>query len=413
MTLFNRLCRALPAGSQNAWAGAKSRLGAFFVGLAFGAAGIAVLWSGTLHPILKVQSAAGWLETSAQVLESKLDDNQEEFSILYRYEVNGKTYQSDQFNPTDSKRNYATQSMLEAHHAYPVGKIITIRVNPDNHGEAIVEHSIHPTAWIGLLFPIPFLTVGFCGIIWALFGGRVHSRSLQLREQVARQAEQAGCHHIARRLRDPAPPDDESILFLDGDDRLAGLGSLAVCLFVNGIVGTFVLLMILMFASGEAMAILLFFFLLPFEWIGIGLLLNTLRWLGGQRAPDYLFLANPVSPHPGPMQIQTQWLFLGKPNQTSRYQKCELNVTRGSVHQAYSWFKKKKQMARLEPNTAFISITRQPDNLSGKQQFVIPPEIKPDFRGNYQGAISLTIRWKQRGEKPQIREFVLGQTEND
>ncbi|NWK55452.1 DUF3592 domain-containing protein [Verrucomicrobiaceae bacterium N1E253] len=413
MTLIDRLLRASSPGRSIAWSG---RLLALAIGLLFGGAGLAILWSTGLGPILKVQAAQSWIAAEGTIIDSGVDSDDEggkNLTIRYRYQVNGKTYESDQYNPTETSRNFATESLEQAKEAHPVGTAVTVWVNPDDHQEAIIDRSVQPIAWMSFFFPLPFLTAGICGIGWAVLGGYLGKRSLQLREHAARRADKAGCHHLANRLRDPSDDDNESILFLDGDDRLAGAGSLALCCFVNGIVGTFVLVMILMFLSGEGMAIFLFFFLLPFEWIGIGILINTLRLLTGPRAPDYLIIAKPAQPQAGPMTINIQWLFLGRSNKVSRYRELELTVTRGDVHHAYAWFKKKKQTRQVQAAKETISIANSPKSLSGEHSFHIPADSKNNKWGNYQGTTSLMIRWKARGEKQRLQEFILGQTEND
>ena len=417
MLMVNRLLRTIPPVSGGSFNG---RLLAFAIGLIFGAGGLGVLWSASLSPILTNLEAEQWQKSEATIISSSLSNSGDDgvkISILYSYQFQRNEYLGDVFNPTETPRNFATKSIREAVKSNPAGKVVPVWVNPENPNDAILDRTILPIAWMGFLFSIPFLTVGVVGISWAFLAGYVQRTSKHLREIAAQQAEQSGALHLATRLRDfdSAPEETgETILFLDGEDRVSGLGSLTLCLFVNGIISIFVFVMILMFESGNGMAIILFFFLLPFTWIGIGILIGTIRQLTGPRSPDYVILAHPTDPVAEAMDINLHWLCLDKNRNSPQHLDLRLSVARDSRASTYSWFRKKHlqrciELAMADQNT--LNITGQ---TTGESTFKIKEATKGKFFKSYQGNINLIVQWKTREAKKNMRSFTLGQTpQND
>ena len=413
MTLANRLLRTFSPGSSHSF---KGRLLAFVFGLIFGSGGLAVFWSLSLDPVLKNLEAEHWHQAEGTVISSSLSTDDEggmTFSILYTYQIQGNEHQCDVYNPTDTSRNFATESLKKAIADYPAGKTVTVWVNPEDYEDAVLDRSIQPIAWMGFIFSIPFLTVGIVGLSWAFFAGYVHKKSQHLRELAALQADKAGASYIAERLRDfskDSEKTNETILFLDGDDRAAGLGSLALCFFVNGIVLVFVFVMVLMFSSGNIMAIILFFFLLPFEWIGIGIFLATIRKLTGPRSPDYVILAHPTEPVAEAMEIELHWLYLGKNRNISHYQELRLIVARDNSKNSFLWLNRNKQQQIIESATKDQNSIDITGKITGESTFHLTKSDQPSRFNTYQGSVDFIVQWKTLGVPQAIKSFTLGQT---
>lgn len=412
MTLIDRLIRASsPQGHIG------SRLIALVFGALFGASGIAVLWSTCLFPVTKSASAQDWPVVAATILESGLTPDQENVIIKYEYTLNQQIYQGDTYSYTDISRNFARASFHQAIAKHPENSIKLVRYNPGNHKESILDPSIHPIAWMGIFFSVPFITVGICGITWALAGGWITKRNRILREEAAQSADQRGAHHIANCLRNDSPAKDETVIFLDGQDRLNAMGLLAVCLFWNGIVSVFLFVSFLMFLSGSVVVWLLAFFLLPFVFIGLILSREMAHRFFFAQAPNYVFVASPTAPVVSSMKVNLHWFFLGDSRDGHRIQKFNFLVSRGAGMGSFAPFKRKEKLKNKL--TELVNLAALPEEkFTGQRRFELPAvSLKSYFFGSvkqpYQGSVDLLVTWKMRGQKQSLRDYTLDQTDND
>ena len=103
---------------------------------------------------------------------------------------------------------------------------------------------------------------------------------------------------------------------------------LFACFFWNGIVGVFLMVMILGLIGGSSSAWFLFFFLIPFVMVGGWLIVHCVKQLTGTRTPDFVFLASPVDPRPSPMEVSLSWVFLAEPQELLAYSYLDFQVCR-------------------------------------------------------------------------------------
>lgn len=412
MTLLNRVLRASsPQGSIG------GRLIALLFGSTFGAAGVAVLWSSCISPVSKSILAQNWPEVPCTILESELTPDQENVLIKYEYHIAQQTYQGDTYSFTDTARNFARASFHQAVENYQAGSTAQVRVNPKDHEESVLDPSIQPIAWMGIFFSTPFITVGICGLTWALGAGWITNRSLQLREKAAECVDKRGAHQIADWLRSNTAEQDVVILFLDGKDRLDGLGLLALCLFWNGIVSVFLFGMILMLISGSVMAWFLGIFLLPFIFIGACILKEMIRSFTGHAAPNYVMVVSPTKPEAGKMTITYQWCFLGDARDYNRIQRVHFLIRRGEGAKGLTKLKRQKEVNEPRSKQPQERLSAEDTSYGMAQVQLDPVPLKSYFRGSvtetYQGSIDLIVNWKMRGEPTTRREYTIGQTDND
>lgn len=311
-----------------------SRIGAFaFSGLFF-AGGAAVLVMVVLKPVAGFLAARDWNRTVAQVTQSELvhDGESSEPLIRYTYTAGGATHEGTRVSWSADKRNFGIREMKDTLARYPIGREITIWHDPGNPSESIINRSHIGLRLETLLFPIPFLLVGICGISYALFGGWVASRTRALLATIADQADAMGFHYIGRKMRNPPRQTDlsEKIIFTMAQSRTEGLAILFAAIFWNGIVGVFLGVLVTMIASGEMMAIFLGLFLIPFVVIGGLLICVSVSQLTAPRPPAYAIAFSGMAHTRSPIEITVCWMRLRSLRDPSDATIPVLRLKRGS-----------------------------------------------------------------------------------
>jgi hypothetical protein len=196
--------------------------------------------------------------------------------ILYRYEVEGQTYLSNRYRTlrVSSSGRSAKEEVVQAN---PPGHQRTCFYLPERPWESVLEKKLGGFAFFGL-FPLPFLLVGFFGLLATWFGKgkkmpsltRSHPRASRVPSVPSRISPAPA---EARGEPEPLDPRDLQPLTLQS----ARKGTFAVLLFVslfwNGIVGVF-LFQVLRQPLRETWFMLLF--LTPFLLVGTALLVSVL-----------------------------------------------------------------------------------------------------------------------------------------
>jgi hypothetical protein len=128
-----------------------------------------------VRPLWGIVQASAWVETPCTVIASEL---KEHFStdgdspgwtysiqIVYKYEFQGRTYQSDRYDfvTVSSNTNVAKRRGVVREH--PPGKQTVCFVNPANPAEAVLQRGWTSEMLWGL-FPIPFVLIGLFGLIF-------------------------------------------------------------------------------------------------------------------------------------------------------------------------------------------------------------------------------------------------------
>lgn len=304
--------------------GVGGRIIALLFGVLFGGGGCLALWSLFLGPLLEYRASQSWEETTAKVTQSELkatagNKGGTSYAIKIRYDFywRGRLHHGDRYDFTKGSTNIAVDSMRRVVAAHPVGKSVTVWVNPAAPAKSVLHRGIGNLGLMGLFFALPFLTVGVCGLSFALFSGLWFRRSLALAEAASQEARRAGLPLLAETLaRAPASSRANEIRhydshFLPGRRWLDAAGLLALCLFWNGIVGVFLCVMLAAIVSGDPPWFLILF-LIPFEIIGVIFIVALVKQIRSPR-PPHLLLANRLEESDsGARKLDLEWLISGQ-----------------------------------------------------------------------------------------------------
>ena len=143
-----------------------------FFGLAFVAAGSAILYLMTVEPLLTWWSARGWTPTSCVIVSSEVgrhhDSDGDTFSIeiSYRYTVAGDEYTCDRYGMmTGSSSGSASKQRVVDQH--PPGSEQTCFVSPADPSRAVLNRDFNYATLLGLLgllFLVPGLFFAYGGL---------------------------------------------------------------------------------------------------------------------------------------------------------------------------------------------------------------------------------------------------------
>lgn len=289
-----------------------ARLGAFAFSGMFFAGGAAMLFITTLKPVATFLDARDWERTAGLITHSELVRDGESHGplIRYTYSSRGAAHEGTRISWSETKRNFGIREMRDIIARHPVGKEITVWHDPENPSDSVIHRSQIGLRPETLLFPIPFLLVGVCGISYALLGGLAAARTRKLNATVAGQAESAGLGSLARRLRQPSRTEDtsEKIVFTMVQSRTEGLAILFAAVFWNGIVGVFLGVLVTMIISGEKMAVFLGLFLIPFVAIGALLIYLAARQFTAPRPTAYAIAFSGMAHTRSALEITVEWM---------------------------------------------------------------------------------------------------------
>jgi hypothetical protein len=131
-----------------------------------------------VRPVLAVMRASGWVEMPCTVVSSRLkEDNSDEdgptysIEIVYQYECGGRAYQADRYDFLSLSSNTNVDARRAVVEANPPGRRTVCYVDPANPAEAVLERRWTSEMLWGL-FPIPFVLVGVCGLLFGALGLR-------------------------------------------------------------------------------------------------------------------------------------------------------------------------------------------------------------------------------------------------
>ncbi|MCK5000544.1 MAG: DUF3592 domain-containing protein [Anaerohalosphaera sp.] len=122
----------------------------------------------TVRDYLKTLDAASWDKTQCTIVESSVDedfsDNNDPFvfKVTYRYEYQGSQYSCNVYRRSyggDDDYAKANRKLVD----YPADKQAFCYVNPANPRQAVLKKESLASGFI-ILFPVPFMAVGFGGI---------------------------------------------------------------------------------------------------------------------------------------------------------------------------------------------------------------------------------------------------------
>ena len=87
--------------------------------------------------------------------------------LVYRYEVNGRSYESDRlaFGFPRSMSREEAQQFVEAH---PVGGAVTVHYDPQQPGESVIQRDVPTWRWFMLVAILPFVAIGALLVLYTV-----------------------------------------------------------------------------------------------------------------------------------------------------------------------------------------------------------------------------------------------------
>ena len=149
--------------------------------LTFALVGTVMLYFLTILPLYGLYCAKGWKEVPCQIISAKVrshsNDDGETYSIdiFYKYQVAGKEYKSntyDFFSSSSSEHNVKKAAVIDK---YKTMENPVCYINPEYHNKSVLCRDMHKGYLIGLL-PLPFILIGYGGVIIVTTNGRKDAR---------------------------------------------------------------------------------------------------------------------------------------------------------------------------------------------------------------------------------------------
>ena len=225
-------------------------------------------------PINRVIQSRSWRAASCEVLSSRVVRNDDTFrpDIQYRYHVDDRPYTGTRYNFTpgsDNTSNY--QAVVDR---YPPGRQFECYVNPADPTQAVISRELTFGYFFGLIFFVFFAVIpgGFI-VVWF----RV-AKHLREKQTLAGTPAAGGTAAAAFGSRvGAAETSGSGPIELKPQASPLGklIGAILICLFWNGIVGVFTYFEVTGVNNGQGWSWFLALFLLIFQIVGLGLLVNV------------------------------------------------------------------------------------------------------------------------------------------
>ena len=259
--------------------------------LLLGCGGTVMVFSSFIVPEWRVNNE--FVETTCQVLDKKISETKGEDGPLYRpdikieYEVDGVTHRDwryDIHRAYSGGKEYAEEAIapFALNHRYPCW------YDPMNPGVAVLLRGYRWWIWLVFTVPVSFVVIGAGGLVYKLLN---RGKSAECRAAMAQRiGERDFFGANGRGQRDyPFVPQGADTTNSPGTRlrfRLpmatspgwALFGTLAFCIFWNGIVSVFVGIAVHSHLAGDPEWFLTFF-IIPFVLVGIGAIVMFFRQL--------------------------------------------------------------------------------------------------------------------------------------
>ena len=375
------------------------RITGLLFGGVFGAGGSLAAYGLLIQPALQAQGSRNWREVPAKVTASGLkagtgSKGRTAYSIdiHYDYTWQDQVHHGSRYDFSTGSTNVPVGLMRKIVAEHPPGKTVTALVDPEHPDQAVLSRRITNQGITGLFFPLPFLAVGVCGLSYAFFAGSWYRRSRQVAGRCRNEAEIGNLRLLtsvledepARRKSTSNDPVPRPFQFLPGRRWLDAGGLLFVCVFWNGIVGVFLSIMMLELLSGETPWFLILF-LIPFEIIGVFIVILLMRQIR-QPKPPALLLANKKLASGSGFRLEWLDLSLEPPQQLGfRIQPSSADLI--------AFWKRSRQTSALPDD-----VIAAPTCHKGTLQLALPV-APPKKRWNTQrdSGISLVVFWTRNG----------------
>ncbi len=140
------------------------RVGLTLFGLVFGSIGLFMMLM-VARGLTRQREVQRWTPTQAEIVESSVRERGDryEFAVRFRYEVGGREHVGSRYasgRETHRFENVATRRRLLD--TYPPGKAVTVFVNPEKPGEAVLTRDASVAGEIfGIAFTSIFVLIGY------------------------------------------------------------------------------------------------------------------------------------------------------------------------------------------------------------------------------------------------------------
>lgn len=243
--------------------------------------GVAVFYFITARPLLSIMAARNWVVTPCTIVSSRVQSHRGDDSttyrvdILYRYEFEGREYQSSRHKfMGGSSSGY--KGKAEIVNRYPAGSQRACFVDPRWPGESVLERGLTADLWFGAI-PAVFILVGAGGVFGSL---RANRTAVSRRHNATVDQQPVPVHEIIGAVSPGAAmsslmeESSSSRVLKPATSRLAGLIAIGIFAAIwNGVLWFVFLPGSGVFRRGSvgAFDIIHFLFLIPF--LGVGLVL--------------------------------------------------------------------------------------------------------------------------------------------
>jgi hypothetical protein len=135
--------------------------------------GCVFLYVLTIRPLWNVARASEWVATPCTIVSSKLnvdtsaDGSTYSVDVAYRYTYAGREYEGTRYDFVSISSNTSVAAKKRIVESHAPGTRATCYVNPDDPAESVINPGLRPEMWWGL-FPIPFVLVGTCGLLFGV-----------------------------------------------------------------------------------------------------------------------------------------------------------------------------------------------------------------------------------------------------
>lgn len=292
-------------------------------------AGVAMFCGMALWPWWGMLNARNWVETPCTVVssEAKANDDTLKLTVVFKYSVDQKEYQSDTYCFSTMSSNTANTWKRRVVKDHPPGKQTTCFVDPNDPARAVIERGWVPDMWWGF-FPIPFMLVGAGALLVAL--GVIKPTAFTARSTASNWKPSPRAHAPTRQDDADSESDeaDEETSTSEGPVTLEASSSplvsffvvLFIALFWNGIVSVFLWQTYQQFQNGGIAALNWFMvlFLTPFVLVGLGLIAGVFYTLLAIFNPKPTLTVNSQSIPLGE-ELQVRWTVAGRVSSITRF----------------------------------------------------------------------------------------------
>jgi hypothetical protein len=353
----------------------QGRVFLFIFFLIFACIGGGMIYPLGIKPIRNTISAGDWPEVACNIVSAEVEshsgsDDGTTYSveITYKYEFDGREYQSDRYDFTDvSSGGHEGKAKVVSFYKNAANPVCF--VNPEKPSEAVLKRGFHWGLLVALS-PLPFLGVGFGGLCWLVFSknkGKSAKKRLRWKPKAIEVDDEVDSY-------DDFSAADVGMVEVKSKSPLAALFvAILFAAFWNGIVSVFLVQVIKGWRSGHGDWFLTLF-MVPFVLIGAGLI--------GYVVMRFLMLFNPrpkvmlssASIRPG-SAMQMQWRFSGR---VSMLQRISI-VLKGVEKATY----RRGTDTTTDTNTFFqmeiLSTEDRYEIISGQVAFALPDSVMHSF----------------------------------